>query len=289
VLKPTLTVDWEAVKTFELNPADTPISAELAPAVGGAADLSKVTTIDLEKLPEEFRLQRLVFRAALKGVHEYRARFRGNVQYLTIQLVRIVETFLRSDRLRIPTEYHNDPLRRRILIALNLDQIVQHLLRHVSEQNQERLEPVFDEDTPIGSTGRMRTWYTTRIVNPTRKSHISHVVVDGAWEQYTANALENSPLVSAWAKNDHLEFHIYYLWQGARRRYIPDFLIRLSNGRTLVLEVKGQDSEQDRAKRAALATWVSAVNLKGGFGVWCCDVAFQPAEVHDILVKFGAP
>lgn len=285
VLKPTLTVDWEAVKTFELNPADTPISAELAPAVGGAADLSKATTIDLEKLPEEFRLQRLVFRAALKGVHEYRARFRGNAQYLTIQLARIVETFLTSERLRIPTEYHNDPLRRRILIALNLDQIVQHLLRHVSEQNQERLEPVFDEDTPIGSTGRMRTWYTTRIVNPTRKSHISHVVVDGAWEQYTANALENSSLVSAWAKNDHLEFHIYYLWQGARRRYIPDFLIRLSNGRTLVLEVKGQDSEQDRAKRAALATWVSAVNLKGGFGVWCCDVAFQPAEVHDILAR----
>ena len=289
VLKPTLVVDWDRVPQLELNPAETPISAELAPAVGGAADLSKATTIDLENLPEEFRLQRLVFRAALKGMHEFRSQFSGNLQYLAVQLVRIIEKFLSTDRLRIPTEYHNDSLRRRILIALNLDPIIQHLLRHVSEQNRERLEPVFDEDMPVGSTGDMRTWYTTRIVTRTRKSHIGHVVVDFAWEQYAANALEGSSLVTAWAKNDHLGFHVSYLWQGARRRYVPDFLIKLTNGRTLVLEIKGQESDQDRAKREALDSWVAAVNAKGGFGVWCSDVAFQPAQVHDILAKHGTP
>jgi len=68
-----------------------------------------------------------------------------------------------------------------------------------------------------------------------------------------------------------------------RRRYLPDFLIRLTNGKTLILEIKGEDSEQNRAKRAALAVWVQAVNEKGGFGVWCWDVAFEPARIQDIL------
>lgn len=54
-------------------------------------------------------------------------------------------------------------------------------------------------------------------------------------------------------------------------------------GKTLVLEIKGEDSAQNRAKRAALDVWVQAVNAKGGFGLWCWDVAFQPAQIQDIL------
>jgi len=89
----------------------------------------------------------------------------------------------------------------------------------------------------------------------------------------------------AYAKNDHLGFQVYYLWNGSKRRFIPDFLIRLTNGTTLVLEIKGEDSEQNRAKRSALDAWVRAVNAKGGFGVWAWDVAFEPAKIHDILQK----
>jgi type III restriction enzyme len=114
------------------------------------------------------------------------------------------------------------------------------------------------------------------------------VVADSAWEQYAANVLESSSLVTAYAKNDHLGFQVYYLWNGARRRYIPDFLIRLANGKTLVLEIKGEDSDQDKAKRSALDAWVKGVNAKGGFGVWCWDVVFEPAQVLDRLTQHGA-
>ncbi len=62
-------------------------------------------------------------------------------------------------------------------------------------------------------------------------------------------------------------------------------MVRLTNGRSLALEIKGEDSEQNRAKRVALDLWVKGVNAKGGFGLWCWDVAFQPAEVHDILSR----
>jgi type III restriction enzyme len=109
------------------------------------------------------------------------------------------------------------------------------------------------------------------------------MLADSGWEQMAANLLEMDARVQAYAKNDHLGFEISYLWNGVRRRYLPDFLIRLGNGKTLVLEIKGEDSPQNRAKRTALDVWVQAVNARGGFGVWCWDVAFQPARMQDIL------
>lgn len=131
----------------------------------------------------------------------------------------------------------------------------------------------------------MRPWYTTKPNVPTIKSHISHVVGDSAWEQYAANVFETSADVAAYAKNDHLGFQIHYLWQGSRRRYIPDFIVRLINGKTLALEIKGTDTEQNRAKRAALDEWVKAINAAGGFGTWVWDVAFDPAQTHDIIAR----
>ncbi len=288
VMRPTLAVDWSKVPALTLDPAATPVVAEIAPALGGAADLGKITRIDLELLPEEFRLQRLVFRAAQKAFEQTEGRFKGQRDFLAMQLIRLVETFLACDKLDIPSLFHQDEARRRILIALNLDGIVQHLMRHVEEQNRERLEPVFDEEMPLGSTRAMRTWYTTKTCHRTQKSQISHMLADSAWEQHAANLMEMDDRVVAFAKNDHLGFQVFYLWNGVRRRYLPDFLIRLINGKTLVLEIKGEDSEQNRAKRAALDAWVSGVNAKGGFGVWCADVALKPAEMADILARHAA-
>ncbi len=286
IVRPVLTVDWDKVGTLELDPAQTPISAEIAPALGGATDWNKIHVIDLEKLPEEFRLQRLVFKAARKAHDELgRERFTGSREYLVLQLIRLVEQFLSSKKLVIPSLFHQEPLRKRILIALNIDAIVQHLLRFVVEQNQERIEPVFDEEYPIGSTRYMRTWYTTKPCHPTKRSQISHMLADSSWEQYAANAFEKNKLVAAYAKNDHLGYQVYYLWNGARRRFVPDYLVRLANGKTLVLEIKGEDSDQNRAKRSALDAWVKGVNAKGGFGAWCWDVAFQPAQIQDIVQR----
>jgi len=230
-------------------------------------------------------LQRLIFQAARKAFAELRGSFKGNEEFLVFQLIQLVETFLKSDRLDIPSLFHQDALRKRILIALNIDLVVQHLLRFVTQQNTTKLAPIYDEDNPIGSTAHMRTWYTTKPNTQTLKSHISHVVGDSAWEQYAANIFETHDDVLAYAKNDHLGLQVHYLWGGSRRRFIPDFLVKLSNGKTLALEIKGEDSPQNRAKRDALAEWTAAVNAAGGFGTWVCDVAFQPAEVHDVLTK----
>lgn len=283
IVRPELVVTWEKVDVLKLEPQNTPITAEFAPALGGATDWSKIHTVDLAAIPEAFRLQRLIFLAARKAADQLRQRFSGSTDYLLTQLVRLVEQLLASDRLEIPGLFHQEPVRRRVLISLNLDRVVAHLLRYVDEHNAERMELIFDEGAPIGSTRDMRTWYTTRPTIETVKSQISHVVGDSAWEGHVCNVLETSSLVSAYAKNDHLGFQIYYMWRGSRRRFIPDFLVRLRNGVTLVLEIKGVDDDQNRAKRAALSAWVQGVNQRGGFGLWAADVLFDPALVQDLL------
>jgi hypothetical protein len=161
--------------------------------LGGAADWSQVVTIDLEKLPEEFRLQRLVFKAAQRAFELLQEQFKGQREYLLFQLVRLVEEFLASNKIDIPSLFHQDPLRKRILFSLHIDQITQHLMKYVVEQNTLKLEPVFDGERPIGSTRDMRTWYTTRIAEPTQRCQVSHIVVDSGWEKYAANVVEAHP------------------------------------------------------------------------------------------------
>ena len=285
IVRPELTIDWSKMPPLKLDPAQIHVSADLAPALGGAADISKAISIDLTKMPEEFRLQRLLFVAARKAYSEIQHGFTGNAEYLIHQLIRLVEQFFNSDRLDIPSLFHQEPLRKRILIALSIDNIVQHVISQVHQQNAERLEPIYDSEFPIGSTRQMRTWYTTKPCVETSKSQISHAVVDSTWEAYAVNVLEQRDEVSSYAKNDHLGFNIYYLWNGSRRKYVPDFLIRLKNGKHMVLEIKGEDSDQNRAKRMALDAWVRAVNTKGGFGTWCWDVVKgEISKVDDVVI-----
>jgi type III restriction enzyme len=288
VVRPQLVVEWSRVDVLTIDPSTVALHADIAPALGGAADWSQVVSIDLEKLPEEFRLQRLVFQSAQRAFDVLQKQFKGQREYLLFQLVRLVEEFLTSHKISIPSLFHQDALRKRILFSLHIDLITGHLMKYVIEQNTLKLEPVFDGERPIGSTRDMRTWYTTRITEPTQRCQISHIVVDSGWEKYAANVVEAHAKVAAWVKNDHLGFGILYLWKGSKRKYIPDFLVRYTSGKTLVIEIKGEDSPQDQAKRTALNQWVQAVNAHGGFGTWAWDVVVgSAAGMQDVVERHG--
>ncbi|MCE7915491.1 MAG: type III restriction endonuclease subunit R [Nitrosomonas sp. PRO4] len=285
VLKPELVLDWQNVEPLTLDPMQTPLNAEVAPSLTGFANLAMASEIDLERALDDFRLQNLIFRAARKLFLQNVDSFGGDKQFLAVQLIRIVEQFLHSDKLHIPSMWHQDPMRQQILFALNMDTVVGHVNRFVRLQNTEKLEAVFDELQPIGSTSRMRSWLTTKPCQATVRSQISHVVYDSTWEKAVADLCEKVPQVVAWAKNDHLDFVIRYLWRGSSRNFVPDYLIRLDNGKTLVLEVKGPDDERNRIKRAAMVLWIKTVNEQGGFGQWCFDVVFEPARTRDVLLS----
>lgn len=288
VLHPLLTVDWHRMSPLELDAAQTAQVAELAPILEGKPDVTKISRIELERLAREFRTQRIIFETARDVFDQVQHDWRGSREVLLAQLVRLVEQFIRSDRIRIhPPLFYQDELRRRLIITLNMSRVVQHVWEAVRQENTEKLVPVFDREHPIRSTSEMRTWYTGKPCERTRKSHINVCVYDSTWEASDAYVLDNSEHVAAWAKNDHLGFEILYVYRGVVRKYRPDFLARLANGDMLILETKGQETEQDRVKRRYLDEWVRAVNSHGGFGRWHWAVTRGPGEIKDVLQQLS--
>lgn len=140
----------------------------------------------------------------------------------------------------------------------------------------------------MGATGQMRGWHTTKPCAPPIKSHISHPVGDSARQGHAANVFERRDDVLSYAKDDDLGFQIYCMRVGSRRRYVPDFQVRLAGGTMLALEIKVTDSPQNKAKRDALNQWGKAIDAAGGFGRWAWDVTFKPGEVPDIITKHAA-
>ncbi len=138
-----------------------------------------------------------------------------------------------------------------------------------------RILAVLDPYNPTGSTRHVnfitsKSCWVTGARPP--KCHISHVVEDSSWEVALAQALESHDRVIAYAKNQALGFDIPYNDGGAMRRYVPDFLVRLDTGGqplNLVLEMKGQRDESDKAKaETARELWTPGVNALGGYGRW---------------------
>jgi len=286
IYRPLLQVDWDRVEPLVLHAAKTAKVAELAPIVEGKPDVTRISTIELERLAHEFRTQRVVFEAARDVLDQMQHEWKGGKEVLLAQLVRLVEKFIRSDKIVIhPPLFYQDELRRRLIITLNMTKVVQHILGAIRLENTVKLEPVFDRDHPIRSTSDMRTWYTGKPCHPTKKSHINFCVYDSTWEASDAYVLDHNPLVEAWAKNDHLGFEIFYVYRGVVRKYRPDFLIRLVTGDMLILETKGRETEQDRVKQQFLDEWVQAVNNHGGFGYWRWDVAREAGDIEDILIR----
>ncbi|MDZ7315240.1 MAG: DEAD/DEAH box helicase family protein [candidate division KSB1 bacterium] len=290
VLQPRLTVDWAHLSPLELDAAKTAQIAELAPVLEGKPDVTKVDRIELERLAAEFRTQRIIFETARDVFDQMKPSWRGSHDVLLAQLIRIVEQFIRSDRIHItPPLFYQDDLRRRLIITLNMSRVIQHVLDAVRQENTGRLEPVFDRDHPIRSTGEMTPWYTGKPCARTARSHINVCVYDSTWEASDAFALDNSEAVGAWVKNDHLGFEIPYLYQGVVRKYRPDFLVRLANGEMLILETKGEESEQDAVKHRYLDEWIQAVNAHGGFGRWRWAVVRSPGDIKDVLTNVSGP
>ena len=289
VFKHQLKIDLNKIDTLELNAADTRLRADLAPIIDGKTDLTMCTEIDLQKLDAELRMQRIVFEASGQVYDLMKSSWQneGTKFALLGQVIRLVEEYLQSGSIVInPPLFNTDPVRQRIIYMMNMNKIVQHLWSFIKLEHTEKIAPIFDPNKKVRSTGDMPTWFTSKPCAITKTSHISHCVFDSAWEATESYVIEKNSHVKAWAKNDHLGFEILYVFDGVVRKYLPDFLIRLDNGKTLILETKGQETRKDKEKRKALAEWVAAVNGLGEYGEWCNDVSYNVADVDGIIARY---
>lgn len=285
VYKSQLTINMTDVKPLDIDPYESITEAELAAIIAGKPNPAALTEIDLKEIGKKFRLQSIVLRIASTIYNsEKKPDWKGSKESFLIQLIGIVEQFISSDNIRIKNPLFNqDEIRKRILIMLNMNKIIQHIWNEIRAVNTTELTPVFDKEHPIRSTSDVRTWWTSKPCEGFSNSHINFTVVDSKWEYLEAKTINESKLVDAFVKNDHLGFVILYNYQGVIRRYFPDFVIKLKSGEHLILETKGQDSEQDKTKRAFLDEWCRAVNQHGGFGKWSCAVSFNPNDLQMVL------
>jgi type III restriction enzyme len=288
--RPTLTLDIAKAKPLVLDAYETSTVAELAPMLDGKPHERERAEIRLREIGERYRLQKTIFTTGGDIYEQMKATWRGNREYLLAQIIRLAEKFIESDKLRVdPPFFNQDDLRRRIVITLQMSTIAEHLRQAIDFENKEALVPIFDTERPIRATGDMLPWYTGKPCEHTKHSHINMSVFDSRWEASEAFELDRSPFVAAWVKNDHLGFEITYSFRGVIRKFRPDYLVRLANGKMLVLEVKGQDNQEQQTKREFLSEWVRAIDGHGGFGTWAADVSRFPTDIHEILQRHTQP
>jgi len=299
-VKSRLRCDVASVAPITIEPAVEPASVHAAAQVGLAAghrrDLSMGAEVQTrETFHEEHTLQRTKFEIAKVITETLGPRSDGHGpgtkrsslahRALFPQVLRIVDEY-------VDTRVQCKGYARVEDLALDKYRrmVIDRLLTSIDSANDDgesTLLPRIDRLRPVGSTQDVQ-FRTSKPTRPTRKSHISDVVLDSTWEGSAAHYMEDCPFVVSYAKNDRLDFEIQYRWKDETPRYTPDFLVDVDVGEgrrvKLILEIKGQSDEQDRAKEAAAMQWVRAVNNHGGFGRWDYRLCRDP---HDLVRDLG--
>ena len=286
--EPCLKLDWKRTKPLNIDPRETITEADMEVILAGKPHNAVRENIGLQEIAANTRLQTIIFKVA-QSIYEQRQYegWKGDEYSFLSRLIPLVECFIQSGQLSFTGDMGGDERRRKVLLMLHTRAIIDHLWGHIKDKSTYNPTIVVDQEHPILSTGGMRPWYTRKPCQSVARSHISHCVYDSRWEASEAYKLDKSDYVESFVKNDHLGFVIHYSHGGATRKYYPDFLIRLTVGDYLVLEVKGQDNPQERKKRKQLEEWCKAVNNHGGFGRWHCAVSFSPSDLPDILAERG--
>jgi type III restriction enzyme len=166
---------------------------------------------------------------------------------------------------------------------LGLEKYVTRMVERVRDgivpddsEGEPPLMPILNRYKPMGTTAEA-DFKTTRPCHATMKSHIDQVVLDNLlWEASAAFRLESSDAVQFYARNDHLGLTIPYEYMGIDHAYEPDFLVRLANGVTAIVEIKGYEDDQVQAKHTAAKRWIAAVNNWGQLGIWTFHVCHNP-------------
>jgi type III restriction enzyme len=136
---------------------------------------------------------------------------------------------------------------------------------------------ILDPYNPVGSTSQVnfQTSTTLRWQTDPRKCHLNWAILDSEWEAELCRAAEAHPRVLAYVKNHNLGLEIPYRHGATPRRYIPDYILLVDDGRGpadplhLIVEVKGYRGEDAKDKKLYAETyWIPGVNRTGRFGRW---------------------
>ena len=137
------------------------------------------------------------------------------------------------------------------------------------------VKAILDAYNPVGSsayvnfiTSKKLRWQTAP-----DKSHVNWVVCDSDWEAELCRVVEAHPAVKSYVKNHSLGFEVPYLMGSTPRKYRPDFIVQIDDGRedplNFIVEIKGFRGEDAKEKANTMkAYWIPGVNNLQKFGRW---------------------
>lgn len=301
--KPSVKVDFSRLERLPIEPEQTPTATFLrivtdhleGGALGGG--IGQFVEHNRAEYYAQYHIQQIEFEIARQIVATLvgegsqapvrgTARTRGLARHeLFPQVLRIVRRYVNEKvdfRGANPCELALDKYVRRIKERL-LDAIVPD-----EQKGEMPILPVQNRYKPIGTTADV-DFTTKRSVHSTQRSHINAIVVDSRWEQTAAVYFEQqTDHVLCYVRNDRPFLFIPYEYEGVSHVFEPDYLVKLNNGKTLLLEIKGEETDQDRAKNQATQRWVTAVNNWGRLGVWDFAVCRDPQTLPKLIAELSA-
>lgn len=153
------------------------------------------------------------------------------------------------------------------------------------------VKAILDPYNPTGSTSHVNflTTKETRHETDARRSHVNWMICDSGWEIELCRVVEAHPKVVSYVKNYNMGFEVPYRMGQTQRRYVPDFIVQIDDGRedplNLVIEVKGYRGEDAKEKaNTTCAFWVPGVNNLRSLGRWQFA---EFADVWEMEEKFG--
>jgi type III restriction enzyme len=298
--RPSVSADFSRTERLVVEPESTPTATFLRIIPGyieGAthgSGLGEFVEHNREEYYKQYHVQQIEFEIARRIVADLvgegaqapvsgTARARGQARHLLFpQVLGIVHRFVKEKvdfRNQNPCELGLDKYVRRIKERL-LDAI-----QPDEAQGELPLLPILNRYKPIGTTADV-DFTTKRNVHGTDRSHVNAVVLDSTWEQTAAFYLEQQrDHVACYVRNERPFILIPYEYEGAPHHYEPDYLVKLKNGSTVLLEMKGDELDVDHAKYQAARRWVSAVNNWGRLGKWDFMVCRDPLMLPGMLAK----
>lgn len=282
-IQDSMDVDMSAIEPIAVSRVNDPTETFVAFDLGGATDGMGGEVQDREIAYQYFRRQKLLFRVAAQLVKPYER------PWLFPQALQIADKVIRPVEEGGKVAFERGVDHREICTRRYLTVIQERIGAAIrTGEGEERFLPALDEYQPIDSTDFRNFNSPTDKCVPTLKSHLSHAMCDSGLERKICAVLDSNDEVVAWVKNHKLYLEIPYQYFGNTYRYRPDFIVKLKNGKTLIVEGKGVASEQDDAKATAARRWVQAVNNWNQLGEWGYEIVFDANDLPALLTKHSA-
>ncbi|MFA5687745.1 MAG: DEAD/DEAH box helicase family protein [Kiritimatiellales bacterium] len=281
-----LTARFSPDSILELTPALIgPAISRNEGIIGEGVDMTLEHTKDMRKSTLLFNLtQRLLYTKWRDPGEEPKLHLFGQLKRITKEWL---ETCLHCKGGTYPAQLMYQELAdmtcERITAAITSDMMDKHPVK-----------AVLDPYNPAGSTAHVNfsTSKKHRWETDSRKCHINWVVLDSDWEGEFCRVAETHPRVIAYVKNHGLGLEVPYKYGSETRRYRPDFIVHIDDGRgaedplNLIVEIKGYRGEDAKDKAITMETyWIPGVNHLEQYGRW----AFAEfTDVYEIQSDFAA-